>query len=194
MWKTLAINLDWVNFLVSSSEKYLSYDCRVYHFNHLLNVNLCNRFRIMGFFWNYIFWKENLHLFLADLFNFLINGFDKRKVKKLSHYFSFRFPSWTLWKSNWFSNHSLKLSNKNCVFSKCFLILKFIKLLSKFRINELNIRTINKVTNNNIIFWPLVFELVMTVLIIFGWIKSYWTYFCIKRNKTKIQNFPFVFL
>lgn len=135
MWKTFSINLNWIYFLVSSSKKYLSDYCRIYHFNHLLNINFWHWFLSTGLVIDDIFLEENLNLSLTDCLNLFIDRFNERKIKKLSDYFSFSFPSCTFWKSYWLSNHSLELSNKNGVFSDGFLVLNLIKLFGQFRIN-----------------------------------------------------------
>lgn len=183
MWKTFSINLNWINFLVSSSKKYLGNNGWVNHFDHLLNMGLCYWFWFFILIWHYIVWKESLHFSRTDFFNFFIDWLDKRKIQELSHNFSFSFPSWTFWKSDRFTDHSLKLIDEHSVFSESFFTFNFIELLGKLRIHQLNVGSVNKVTDNNIVFWPLIFQFIMTILIGFSWIKSYWSYFCIERNK-----------
>lgn len=184
MWKTFTINLNCIYFFTSSSKKYLSYDCRIYHLNHLLYVNFRNLFRFMSFILKNIFWKVIFNLSLTDFMNLLMDRFYKREIEKLSHYFSFCFPSCTFWESYWLSDHSFKLSYEYCELSKSLFILNFIELFGKFWIHKLNIWTVNKIANNDIILWPLIFKLIMTVFVVSGWIKSYWTYFRIKRSES----------
>ena len=184
MWKTPTINLNLINFFISSSKKYLSYDCRVYHFDHLLNVYFRHLFRFMSLVLKDIFWKVIFHLSFTEFFNLSINGFYKRKIEKLSHNFPFCFPSWSLWEGYWFSHHSFKLSDKDCEFSKILFVLKFIKLFGEFWMHKLNVRTVNEIANDDIILRPLSFKLIMAVFVVSSWVESYWTYFCIEWNKS----------
>ncbi len=141
----------------------------------------------------YIFIIEWLYHSMADILYFRWNRFDKRKIKKLSHNSSFVLPWLSLWESDWSTYHSLKLTNQNSIFSEGFLILDLIKLFSQLWINNLYIRSLYEIANYNIILSPFIFELIMAIIVKFSAIKSYCSKFCIKRGKSKIQNFPIIF-